>query len=113
MCSMPSNVAAHATVTSAPEHSIWLHGTRGENLLSLLGGWHRRKRLVREIVDQIETKISSPDGIAENILVPTLRTSSVLTPSTRQGSQIRAKPKVATNPKSPEISECSHRGPQS
>ena len=52
-------------------------------------------------MDQIETENSSPGGIAEGVQVPTLTTSSALTPSTGQGPQKRAKPQVATNPKSP------------
>ena len=101
MSSVPSNVAAHATATSAPDHQVWFHGSRGENLLSLLGVWHRGKRSVQDIVDQIQIKISSPGGIAEGVQVPTLRTSSALTPSTGQGPQKRAKPQFATNPKFP------------
>ena len=86
-----------ATATSAPDPSVWFHGSRGENLLSLLGAWHRGKRSVREIADQIPIKISSPQGIAEGVQVQTLRTSSALTPLTRQGPQKRAKLQVATN----------------
>ena len=52
-------------------------------------------------MDQIQVKISSPGGIAEGVQVPTLRTSSALTPSTGQGPQKQAKPQVATNPKFP------------
>ena len=100
MSSVPSNVAAHGTVTSAPHPTVCFHGTRGENFSCLLGAWHRGKRSVREIVDQIPVKISSPGGIAEGVQVPTLRDSSALTPSTGQGPQKRAKPQVATNPKS-------------
>ena len=106
MSSVPSNVAAHATATSAPDHPVWFHGSRGENFSSLLGVWHRGKRSVQDIVDQIQVKISSPGGIAEVVQVPTLRTSSALTPSTGQGPQKRAKPQVATNakfPKSPNV----------
>ena len=101
MSSAPSNVAAHATATSAPDHPVWFHGSRGENFSSLLGVWHRGKRSVQDIVDQNQVKISSPGGIAEGVQVPTLRTSSALTPSTGQGLQKRAKPQVATNPKFP------------
>ena len=101
MSSVPSNVAAHATATSAPDHPVWFHGSRGENFSSLLGVWHRGKRSVQDIVDQIQIKISSPGGIAEGVQVPTLRTSSALTPSTGQGPQKRAKLQVATNPKFP------------
>ena len=101
MSSVPSNVAVHATATSAPDHSVWFHGSRGENASSLLGVWHRGKRSVQDIVDQIQIKISSPGGIAECVQDPTLRTSSALTPSTGQGPQKRAKPQVATNPKFP------------
>ena len=101
MSSVPSNVAAHATATSAPDHPVWFHGSRGENFSSLLGVWHRGKRSVQDIVDQIQIKIASPGGIAEGVQVPTLRTSSALTPSTGQGPQKRAKPQVATNPKFP------------
>ena len=107
MSSVPSNVAAHATATSAPDHSVWFHGGRGENFSSLFGVWHRGKRSVQDIVDQIQIKISFPGGIAEGVQVPTLRTSSALTPSTEQGPQKRAKPQVATNlkfPKSPNVS---------
>ena len=100
MSSVPSNVAAHATATSAPDHPVWFHSGSGANFSSLLGVWHRGKRSVRDIVDQIQVKISSPAGIAEGVQVPTLRTSLTLTPSTGQGSQKRAKPQVATNPKS-------------
>ena len=56
---------------------------------------------MQDIVDQIQFKISSQGGIAEGVQVPTLRTSSALTPSTGQGPQKRAKPQVATNPKFP------------
>ena len=56
------NVAAHATATSAPDHPVWFHGSRGEIFSSLLGVWHRRKRSVRDIVDQIQVKISSREG---------------------------------------------------
>ena len=101
MSSVPSNVAAHATATSAPDHLVWFHGSRGENVSSLLGVWHRGKRWVQDIVDKIQIKISSPGGIAEGVQVPTLWTSSALTPSTGQGPQKRAKPQVATNPKFP------------
>ena len=101
MSFVPSNVAAHATATSAPDPTVWFHSGRGENFSSLLGAWHRGKRSVREIVDQIQVKISSPGGIAEGVQVPTLKTSSALTPSTGQGPQKRAKPQVATNSKSP------------
>ena len=101
MSSVPSNVAAHATATSAPDHPVWFHGSRGENFSSLLGVWHRGKRSVQDIMDQIQVKISSPGGIAEGVQVPTLRTSSALTPLTGQGPQKRAKPQVATNPKFP------------
>ena len=101
MSSVPSNVAAHVTATSAPDHLVWFHGSRGENFSSLLGVWHRGKRSVRDIADQTQVKISSPGGIAEGVQVPTLRTYSALTPSTGQGPQKRAKPQVATNPKSP------------
>ena len=101
MSSVPSNVAAYATATSAPDHPVWIHGSRGENFLSLLGVWHRGKRSVQHIVDQIQVKISSPGGIAEGVQIPTLRTSSALTPSTGQGPQKRVKPLVATNPKFP------------
>ena len=101
MSSVPSNVAAHATATSASDHSVWLHGSKGENVLSLLGVWHRGKRSVQNIVDQIQIKTSSPGGIAEGVQVPTLSTSSALTPSTGQGPQKRAERQVATNPKFP------------
>ena len=101
MSCVPSNVAAHATATSAPDHLVWFHGSRGENFSSLLGVWHRGKRSVQDIVDQIQVKISSPGGIAQGVQVPTVRTSSALTPSTGQGPQKRAKPQVATNPKFP------------
>ena len=103
MSSVPSNVAAHTTATSAPDHRVWCHGSRGENVSSLLGVWHRGKRSVHDIVDQIQVKISSPGGRAEGVQVPTLRTSSVLTPSTRRGPQKRPKPQVATNSKSPKF----------
>ena len=93
MSSMPSNVAAHATATSAPDHPVWFHGSRGENLWSLLGVWHRGNRSVQDIVDQIHVTISSPGGIAEGVLVPTLRTSSALTPSTGQGRKNGPSPK--------------------
>ena len=101
MSSLPSNVAAHATATSAADPTVWFHGSRGEGFLSLLGVWHCGKRSVREIVDQSQVKISSPRGIGEGVHVPTLRTSLALTPSTGQGPQKRAKPQVATNSKSP------------
>ena len=100
MSSMPSNVAAHAKETSAPDHPIWFHGSRGENVSCVLGVWHRGKRSVRDIVDQIQVKTSSPGGIAEGVQVPTLRTPSALSPSTGQGPQKRAKLQVFTNPKS-------------
>ena len=101
MSSVPSNDTAHATATSAPDHPVMFHGSRGENVSSLLGVWHRGKRSVRNIVDLIQLKISSPGGIAEGVQVRTLRTSSALTPLPGQGPQKRAKPQVATNPKSP------------
>ena len=100
MSSLPRNVASHATANSAPDPTVWFHGSRGENLSSLVGAWHRGKRLVREIVDQIQITIPSPGGIAEGVQVPTLRTSSALTPSTGQGPQKRAKPQVSNNPRS-------------
>ena len=50
---------------------------------------------------QIQVKILSPGGIAEDVQVLTLRTSSALTPSTGQGPQKRAKPPVATSRKFP------------
>ena len=103
MSSSSSNAAAHATATSAPDHSVWFHGTRGEDVLSLLGAWHHRTRSVSEIGDHIQTRISSPGGIADGVTVPTLRTSPGLTPSTRQGPQKRATPKTATTPKSPKF----------
>ena len=90
-----------ATATSVTDHPVWFHGSRGESFSSLLGIWHRGKRSVQDIVDQIQIKISSPGGIAEGVQVPTLRTSSALTPSTGQGPQKPAKPQVATNPKFP------------
>ena len=101
MSSEPSNVAANATAIPAPDPGVWFHGSRGENFSFLLDVWHRGKRLVRKIVDQIQVKISSPGGIAEGIQVPTLRTSAALTPTTGQGPQKRAKPQVATYSKSP------------
>ena len=101
MSSLSSSVAAHTTVTSASGPPAWFHGSRGENVSSLLGAWHRGKRSVREFVDQSGEKISSPGGIAEGAQVPALRTSLALTPSTGQGPQKRAKPQMATNPKSP------------
>ena len=100
MSSMPSNVAAHATASSAPAHSVWFYGSRGENVSPLVGAWHRGERSVGEIVDQIQIKIPSPEGIAEGVQVPTLGTSSALTPSTGEGPQRRAEPQVATDPKS-------------
>ena len=87
MSSMPSNVAAHATATSAPHNSVWFHGSRGESFSSLLGVSHRGKRSFQDIKDQIQIKISSLEGIAEGIQVPTLRTSPALTQSTGQGPQ--------------------------
>ena len=111
MSSVPSNVAAHATVTSAPDHPVWFHGSRGENVSSLLGVGHRGKRSVQDIVDQIQGKISSPGGIAEGVQVPTLRTSTALTPSTGQGPQKRAKPQVATNPEFPKSPNVPIRAP--
>ena len=96
----------HATATSAPDHSVWFDGSRGENFSSLLGVWHRGKQSVQDILEQIQIKISSPGGIAEDVQVPTLRTSSGLTASTGQGPQKRAHPRVATNlkfPKSPNV----------
>ena len=101
MSSVPSNVAAHATATSAPDRPVWFHGSRGEKCSSLFGVWHHRKRSVRDIVDQIQIPISSPGGIAEGVQVPTLRTSAALTPAAVQGPLNRAKPQLATNPKSP------------
>ena len=100
MSSLPGIVAAHATATSAPDPRVWFHGSRGEKFSSLLGAWHRRKPSVCEIVDQIQVKMSSLGGIAKGVQVPTLRSSLALTPSTGQGPQKRAKPQVATNPKS-------------
>ena len=44
-------------------------------------------------MDQIQIKISSPGGIAEGVQVPTLRTSSALTPSTGQGRKNGLSPK--------------------
>ena len=67
MSSLPSNVAAHATATSAPDPTVWFHGSRAENVSSLLGAWHRGKRSVPEMVDQIQIQISSPGGIAEGV----------------------------------------------
>ena len=114
MSSVPSNVAAHATATSAPDHSVWFHGSRGKIFSSRSGVWHRGKRSVQDIVDQIQIKISSPGGIAEGVQVPTLRTSSALTPSTGQGPQKRAKPAPSGyNSYVSEIPECSLRGPPS
>ena len=110
MSSLPSNVAAHATATSAPDPTVWFHCSRGENVSSLLGAWHHRTPSVCEIVDLFQVKISSLVGIAESVQVPTLRTSWALTPSTGWGTQKEAKPEVATDPKS-EIPECSHRPP--
>ena len=62
---------------------------------------------------QIQIKISSPGGIAEGVQVPTLRTSSALTPSTGQGPLKGAKPQVATNSQVSELPERLHRGPPS
>ena len=101
MSSVPSNVAAHATATSAPDHRVWFHGSRGKNVSSLLGVSRHGKRSVRDIIDQIHIKISFPGGIAEGVQVPTLRSCSALTPPTGHGPQKRAKPKVLTNSKSP------------
>ena len=70
MSSLPRHVAAHATATSAPDHLVWCHGSRGENPSSLLGVWHRRKRPVLQIVDQVKIRIASPGGIAEGVQVP-------------------------------------------
>ena len=112
MSSVPGNVAAQATGTSAPEHPVWFQCSRGENLSSLLGVWHRGKRSVRDIVDQIQVKISSPGGIAEGVQVLSLRTSSALTPSTVQGLQKRARLQVATNPKSPKSPNVPIRAPK-
>ena len=95
-----SSGPSHATATSAPDPTVWFHGSRGENLSSLLGAWHRGKRSIRKIVDHIQVKITSPGGIAEGVQVPTLRTSSALAPSTGQGPQKQTKPQVATNSKS-------------
>ena len=111
MSSVPSNVATHTTATSAPDQPVWFHGSRGKIFLSLLGVWHRDKRSVGDIVYQIQVKISSPGGIAEGVQVPTLRTSSALTPSTGQEPQKRAKPQVATNPKSPKSQNVPIRAP--
>ena len=111
MSSVLSNVAAHATATPAPDHAVWFHGSRGKNLSSLLGILDRGKQSVHDIVDQIQVKISSPGGIAEGVQVLTLRTSSVLTPSTWQGPQKRAKTQVATNPKSPKSPNFPIRAP--
>ena len=99
MSSLQSNVVAHAAATSAPDPTVWFHGSRGGKVSSLLGLWHRGKRSFRDIVDIIQVKISSPGGIAEGVQVLTLRTSSSLTPSTGQGPPKRAKPQVATNSK--------------
>ena len=101
MSSVPSNVAANATATSAPDHPVWFYGSRGERFSSLLGVWHRGKRSVCDIVDQNQVQISSPGGKAEGVQVPTLSTSSALTPWTGQGPQKLAKPQVAINSKSP------------
>ena len=98
MSSVPSNVAAHAT--SAPDHPVWVHGSRREKLSSLLDVWQFGERSVRHIVDKIIVEISSLGGIADGVQVPTLRTSSALTLSTGQGPKKRAKPQLATNPKS-------------
>ena len=111
MSSVPSNVAAHATATSAPDGPVWFHGSRRENVSSLLGFLHSGKRLVRDIVDQIQVKNSSPGGIAKGVQFSTLRTSSALTPSTGQGPQKGAKPQVATNPKSPKSPNVPIRAP--
>ena len=111
MSFVPSNMAAHATATFAPDHAVWFHGSRGETVSSLLGVWQRGKRSVQDIVDQIQVKISSPGGIAEGVQVPTLRTSSALTPSSGQGPQKRTKPQVATNPKFPKSQNVPIRAP--
>ena len=79
--------------TSAPDQSVWFHGSRGENITSLLGVWDRGKRSAQDIADQIQIKISSPGGIADGVQVPTLRTSPALTPSTEQRPQKQARPK--------------------
>ena len=100
MCSWPSSVAAQTTATSASDPLVRFHGSTGEIFLSLLGAWHRGKRSILEIVDQIQTKISSPGRIAEGVQVPTLKTSSAHIPSTGLGPQKRAHPQLATNPKS-------------
>ena len=60
MSSLPSSFVAQTTATSASDPLVWFHGNRGENVWSLLGAWHRGKRSVLEIGDQIETKISPP-----------------------------------------------------
>ena len=101
MSSWPSSVAAYATATSAPDPTVWFHGSRGDTFLSLLDVWHRGKLSVLEIVVHIQVKIPTPGGIAEGVQVPTLRTSAALAPSTGHGSQKRAKPRVATNLESP------------
>ena len=101
MSTLARNGAAHAPANSAPDHSVSFHGSRGKNVSSLSGAWHRRRRSVREIVDQIQTKISSPGEIAEDVQVPIFGTSLAVNPSTGQGPQKQAKPQVATNPKSP------------
>ena len=101
MTSLPSNVAAHATAPAPPDPTVWFHGSRGQNVSSLLGAWHRGKPSVREIVDPIQIKFCSPGGIAQGVEVPTLRTSWALIRSTGQGLQERASPQMATNPKSP------------
>ena len=35
MSSVPSNVAAHATATSAPDHPVWFHGKHGKQVTTL------------------------------------------------------------------------------
>ena len=62
MSSVPSNVAAHATATSAPDHPVWFHGSRGERFSSLLGVWHRGKRSVQDIVDKFKLKSLPREG---------------------------------------------------
>ena len=37
MYSLPGNVAVHPTRSSAPDPTVWFHGSSGENFLSLLG----------------------------------------------------------------------------
>ena len=83
-----------AMLLPPPAPRVWFHGSRGENVSSLLGAWHRGNR------GPNSSQNLFPAGIAEGVQIPSLRTSSALTPSTGQGPQKLAKLQVPTDSKS-------------